>query len=263
MNFIDIHNHTAWEIDDGMPSKEDAILTLEQAKKDGITAIISTPHFVPATQEEADIQNMNKRIQELKELAGSYGISVYSGSEVFLNHDYLEMIDRKQFNTLAGSHYILVEFDVRRNMDNNDYAEDYLYELAVRDYIPIIAHVERYFPKGIDLNRVQSWIDMGCYVQVNRTSILGTHGDVCRKNADKLLTEGMVHVIASDAHRSQGHRITKLSDVYEEIAKDYGKENAALLLRDNPNHILHDEELEEMQKIKKKSLFDKFRRRGR
>lgn len=82
MNFIDIHNHTAWEIDDGMPSKEDAIQSLEQAKKDGITAMISTPHFVPGTQKDAEIHMINERIQELKELANSYDISVYSGSIV-------------------------------------------------------------------------------------------------------------------------------------------------------------------------------------
>ena len=263
MNFIDIHNHTAWEIDDGMPTKEDAIKTLENAKKDGIAAIISTPHFVPATQDETDFNKMNERIQELKELAKAYDITVYSGSEVFLNHEYLDMIDNKQFNTLAESHYILVEFDVRRNMDHIDYAEDYLYELIVRDYVPIVAHVERYFPKGIDLERVQSWVDMGCYVQINRTSILGTHGDVCRKNAEKLLSNGMAHVIASDAHRSEGHRITKLSDVYEYVEKEYGKLNAQLLLRDNPYHIVHDEKLEDMQVTKKKSLFDRIRKRGR
>ena len=101
----------------------------------------------------------------------------YSGAEVFLNHEYLDMIDSKAFNTLADSKYLLVEFDVRRNMNHNDYAEDYLYELKVRGYRPIIAHVERYFPKGIDLERVQSWIELGCYIQVNRTSLLGTHGD--------------------------------------------------------------------------------------
>ena len=46
MNFIDIHNHFAWDIDDGMESKEQAMLALEGAKKDGVQAIISTPHFI-------------------------------------------------------------------------------------------------------------------------------------------------------------------------------------------------------------------------
>ena len=263
MEFIDIHNHIAWEVDDGMPSKEDAIIALQEAKKDGITKIISTPHFVPGTHDVSNIDIINDRIEELKELAKTYGVEIYSGSEVFLNHEYLDMIDSKAFNTLADSKYLLIEFDVRRNMDHNDYAEDYLYELKVRGYQPVIAHVERYFPKGIVLDRVRSWIELGCYIQVNRTSLLGTHGDVCRKNAEKLLREGMVHVIASDTHRSEGHRIAKLSDVYSLIEKDYGKENANLLLQGNPKHIINNEHLEEMKVIKKRSIFDRLRKKGR
>lgn len=263
MNMIDIHNHTAWAIDDGMPSKEDALKALVNAKKDGIDRIISTPHFVPGLHNDDEIKEINDRILELKEFAASVEIEVYSGSEVFLNHEYLDMIDNKLFNTLANSRYILVEFDVRRNMDNNDYAEDYLYELIVRGYRPVIAHVERYFPKGIDVERVQSWIEMGCYVQLNRTSILGSHGEICKKNAEKLLRQGMAHSIASDAHRAEGRRITKLSDVYELIKNEYGQDNASLLLRENPAHIIHDEELESMQVMRKKSLFDRIRKRGR
>lgn len=263
MSFIDTHNHIAWDIDDGMPTKEDAVISFVNAKKDDISTIISTPHFVPGSQTKEDVDRINQRIEELKELANDFDIKVYSGSEVFLNHEYLDMVDNKLFNTLAGSNYILTEFDVRRNMQNNDYAEDYLYELTVRGYKPIIAHAERYFPKGIDLERIQSWIEMGCYIQVNRTSILGTHGEICKKNAHKLLKSGLVHLIASDAHRSDGHRITKLSDVYSIIEHDYGKENADILIKINPQHIISNEELEDIQIEKKKSLFDRFRRRGR
>lgn len=262
MGLIDIHNHIAWDIDDGMPTKEDAVISLVTAKEDGINTIIATPHFVPGSQNVEEINQMNQRISELKELASDFDIEIYSGSEVFLNHEYLDMIDSKTCNTLAGSDYLLVEFDVRRNMDNNDYAEDYLYELTVRGYKPVIAHVERYFPKGIDIDRVTSWIEMGCYIQINRTSILGTHGDVCRKNASKLLKDGIAHIVASDSHRSNGNRIAKLSDVYQILEKDYGKDNADLLVSRNPKHIILNQDLETMEITRKKSLFERIRKRG-
>lgn len=44
--YIDLHSHIAWGIDDGMPSIENAIRSLESAKKDGIVGICSTPHFI-------------------------------------------------------------------------------------------------------------------------------------------------------------------------------------------------------------------------
>ena len=73
----------------------------------------------------------------------------------------------------------------------------------------------------------------------------------------------MVHVIASDTHRSEGHRIAKLSDVFFMIEKEYGKENANLLLQENSRHIIKNEHLEEMVVIKKRSIFDRLRKKGR
>ena len=47
----------------------------------------------------SNIDIINDRIEELTELAKSYDIEIYSGAEVFLNHEYLDMIDSKAFNT--------------------------------------------------------------------------------------------------------------------------------------------------------------------
>ena len=44
MSFIDIHGHYAWNIDDGMPSYEDARKALELARENRISAIVATPH---------------------------------------------------------------------------------------------------------------------------------------------------------------------------------------------------------------------------
>ena len=47
MSFIDIHGHYAWNIDDGMPSYEDARKALELARENRISAIVATPHVTP------------------------------------------------------------------------------------------------------------------------------------------------------------------------------------------------------------------------
>lgn len=263
MRLIDVHNHSAWNIDDGMPNREDAIQTLVNAKNDGIEKIVATPHFVPGVHtNDADINILNERIDDLKELAKSYGIEIFHGSEVFLNHEYLDMIERHQFNTMGDSSYVLVEFDVRKDILSIEDADDRLYELTVRNYRPLIAHVERYFHKGIDLDRVRAWIDMGCYIQVNRTSLLGMHGKVNEQNADLLLGSGLVHIVASDTHRVNGPRSCKLSDAYKKIETDYGQKYADMLLYKNPNHILSDEILETMN-VHKKSLFQRILKRGK
>ena len=66
----------------------------------------------------------------------------------------------------------------------------------------------------------------------------------------------MVHVVATDTHRINGSRISRLSDAYEFIEKRFGEENAQILTYYNPLHIIEDEDLEDMKEvIKKKHLF--------
>lgn len=260
MNFIDLHCHMAWDIDDGIASQEEARKALEQAKTDGIYKIAATPHFIPGSQDETDVSEMNQRIQELKELSKEYGIAVYSGCEVFLNHDFLDMIDGNYFNTMNESRYLLCEFDVRKDIEKNSYAEEQLYELSIRGLIPVIAHAERYFHKDINLNRVREWMNNGYVIQMNRTSLLGMHGSQIQKNARQLLREGLVHIVASDAHRAQGNRICMLSDVYQEIAKEADQQVAELLCKINPQHILLDEDVG-MMTVRKKSWLQRMRRR--
>lgn len=261
MKFIDIHNHLAWDIDDGMESKEKAIIALKNAKQDGIEKIIATPHFIPGTHEIDDVEFMNKRIKELQDLAKEFQIDIYFGCEIFLNSEYLNMLDCNIFNTLAGSGYALCEFDVRKDMNKNDEAEDIFYEFEVRNMIPVIAHVERFFPEGIDLNRVEDWVNKGYIIQINRTSLLGFHGETIKKNAWKLLKSGLAHVVASDAHQEKGNRICKLSDVYQEVAKEIGESNANILFYKNPLHLIKNEEIEDISIEKKKmSFFQLFRR---
>lgn len=255
MRFIDIHNHCTWGIDDGIPTKEACQLLFEQAKEDGIQAIIATPHFIPGRQKKEDVKEMALRMQEAYQLAQSMGIDYFAGCEVFLNYDFLEMIDNKWFFPLANSHYVLCEFNVREKLKDSTQVEDRLYELIIRGYTPVVAHVERYFHTGIDLERVQKWIDMGCKIQVNRTSLLGDQGKQIQKNALQLLQAKMVHVVASDAHRTEGTRICQLSDAYEMLCKKCGEDNARLLVRDNPLHIIRNEELETMEEVKKSRGF--------
>lgn len=83
MQFIDIHGHYAWDIDDGIPTKDDAIKALKIAKENNITALVATPHVVPGTHNETDIQHFKNRIAELKKLAEEYQIHVFEGCELF------------------------------------------------------------------------------------------------------------------------------------------------------------------------------------
>ena len=73
MAFIDIHGHYAWDIDDGMPSLEDAKKALEKAKNNRISTIVATPHVVSGKHTLKDLEIIKEGTVEF--LSFSYYMS--------------------------------------------------------------------------------------------------------------------------------------------------------------------------------------------
>ena len=255
--FIDIHSHIAWGIDDGMPSIEDAESSLELARNDAIVGICSTPHFIPG---QLDVSIYNEIVSRQKELKEMSPIPIYFGGEVMMNSEFIDGMDLGLYPTLNGSRYMLVEYNVLHDIHSIDYRDDCLYELKVKGFVPVIAHIERYFHSGLDYSIIDNWIDMGCILQINRTSILGMHGKSIQSNALSLLDDGYCDLIGTDTHRSSGNRISKLSDVYAVVGKRIGFDNADILFYENPKRILSDMYILNIVVAKKKKHFSFFRR---
>lgn len=255
--YIDIHSHIAWGIDDGMTSMEDAQSSLELARSEGFVGICSTPHIIPGQLDRSIYDEIVSRQLELKEMSA---IPIYFGGEVMMNSEFIDGMDLDLYPTLNGSRYMLVEYNVLHDIHSIDYRDDCLYELKVKGFVPVIAHIERYFHKELDYSIIENWIDMGCVLQINRTSILGMHGKTIQSNALSLLDNGYCDVIATDTHSSSGNRISKLSDAYSVVSKRIGSENADILFYENPKRILSDMDILNIEVVKKKKRFSFFRR---
>ncbi|MGL5540671.1 MAG: tyrosine-protein phosphatase [Erysipelotrichaceae bacterium] len=250
---IDTHNHITWGVDDGIKTEEEAMASLRQAQRDGIKAIVATPHFYP---NESDDVVLLEKIQKLRRLAQHYQITIYEGCELMLREGYVQALQNKDVITMGHTQYVLVEFDHSCPLPSVEESVDMLHELICRDYIPLIAHVERYFGKKVDYDYLQSWKEMGCAFQVNRSSIVGIHGKAIQAQAMELIRRGMVHMVASDTHSIQ-RRMCKLSDSFELIAKEFGEEVAHALHVENPKRMLLNERLEFVLP-KKQSFFKKL-----
>ena len=260
MAFIDIHGHYAWNIDDGIPSYEDARKALELARENRISAIVATPHVTPGVHTKDDIHDFIQRIDDLRMLATEYNIDILDGCELFLNHDYQKALDQNLFIPIENTQYVLVEFDVRKEIGNEQEVEERLYDVQFKGYTPIIAHVERYFKDSLDIERIQDFIDNGYLIQANATSFLGYHGKHAQKFAYQLLNQGLLHVIATDTHRCDGHRSPCLQEVFDLLVKKYRYEDIHTLMYENPLHIINNEEVDPIEG--KTSFFKKiFKRR--
>lgn len=255
MQYIDIHGHYAWNVDDGIETRKDAIEALKIAKDEHIEAVVATPHVISGRHTKEDLRNIKQRINELKKEAKTQQIEVYEGCELFLNHDAMEALTHDLFIPIENTKYLLCEFDVRKELSQDETeVEDILYEMTLKGYTPVIAHVERYFKDKIDIDRIQEWVEAGYVIQINSTSFLGLHGKTCQKNAYALIDNGLGHIIASDTHRCRGHRIPNLNQVNQILSKKYDDKTLHTLLYDNPQHIINNEKV---RKIEPKKSFIK------
>lgn len=110
---------------------------------------------------------------------------------------------------------------------------------------PVIAHIERYHALENDEKRVKELINMGCYTQINSSSVLkpklfGDAHKFMKKRAAYFLEKNLVHVVASDMHNLD-NRPPFMKEAYELITKKYGRDRARDLFETNPAKILKDQ----------------------
>ena len=136
---IDIHSHLIPGVDDGSQSIEESLALLKQAEEDGITELITTPHFIKNGEYRIRASELVKRFNELKQ-AYQGSIKLHLGNELYIHPDLPELLEQGEILTLGESDYILIEFPFNSYKDEYD---EILYELSLK-YRIVIAHPERY-----------------------------------------------------------------------------------------------------------------------
>ena len=138
---IDIHSHIVWGIDDGIQSEEEMKEAFQMAKDDGIEIICSTPHITGYQIDDEKLEYIKQQQRRARIISEKYGIQLAFGCELFLNDSVYECIESNHFLSLNQSKYILCEFDVRKDIHKIEDFNEYLYEIEINGYIPVIAHV--------------------------------------------------------------------------------------------------------------------------
>lgn len=238
--YIDIHSHIIPGVDDGARNMEISMQMLQIAADDGISAIILTPHNKPGHRpfDFSKIASLTKDMQN-ELVSQNIGIKLYIGNEIYYRSEIISEIENGRATTLAGTHYVLVEFDP---LDDYDHIRNGLYALLMNGYRPVLAHAERYRNIRAKKSGLNDLWEMGCYIQVNAGSIMGKFGFDTRQYARKLLKQNLVHFIATDAH-DVDKRAPYLSSCADYVTGKYGTDYAGYLLYDNPSRILQDKEI--------------------
>lgn len=235
---IDTHCHILWGIDDASKYRSQSIDMLRVAQADGITHVIATPHVKEPIfyNDKTIIKNAYENLLSAIKEEG-INIEVFMGAENYLAHHTIHLLHKNELLPLGNTKYMLVEFSWTKNM--KDDPTSYIKQVIQAGYIPVVAHPERYEWVHKDYSIIKTWRDLGCLMQVNRTSVLGLDNLLmANEYATKMLDDDLVDIIASDAHHSYSPRLPKLSDAYHYIEKKYGEQKAKLYFIDNPSKFI-------------------------
>lgn len=233
--YVDIHCHIVPHIDDGARSSTQALRMIDIAYKNGIRAMIATPHYEVGKYDN-NIDEIQKQFSKIKDLAlKKYrDFKLYLGNEIFYSYGVVNNLEEGKIFTLADSKYVLVEFSPN---DKYKYISESLYELVNNGYIPVLAHAERYEEVMEDIDNVERLVDAGVYIQINAHTIAGKYGHGIRRRVMKMIKNDLVHFIGTDTH-SDRHRSPDLEECIKYLNKKTDEETVVRLLSTNPQKII-------------------------
>lgn len=240
---IDIHCHILPNADDGAESIAESLAMARAAAASGVRTIVATPHSnLPALREKHYVSyDLRDRFVALclAVREAEIPLEILPGAEILCTPDLPELLQKKRLLPLAGTHYLLTEFFFDEPLSYIDHTLDMIRRHGL---IPVVAHPERYDAVQASPDCVQSWLEAGYAVQLNKGSILGELGHRAEFTAHWLLRHNLIQLAASDAHGAV-RRTASLDSLHRCLSQVYSPACADLLLVHNPHRLLRDQPL--------------------
>ena len=232
---IDLHNHIIPEIDDGATSLD---VSLEMARLwlvDGVTVVAATPHILPGLYANTGPQILRavEALQVALVLKG-LPLKIVAGADNHIVPGFVAHLASGHLLPLAGSRYVLVEPPHHVCLPR---IEQFFFEIVVAGYVPILTHPERLSWIDGNYQTVRNLAGKGVWMQITAGSLTGQFGRQPRYWAERMLDEGLVHILASDAHGSE-KRPPSLRRGYEYAARRTSADEAMHLVKTRPQGIL-------------------------
>jgi protein-tyrosine phosphatase len=238
--FVDIHCHALPGVDDGPKEWEMTLTMFRQAVEQGISHLVMTPHFIEGDLRYSQ-EMMQSAFERAKQLIRDHGIDLrlFLGNEIFIDQKNVERLIKKECMSLNDTDYVLLELP---EYILPGVLEDLVYDLQLEGYQVVFAHIERYDWLLKRKLLFQHFMDQGVLMQINATSLLSKDWHMSRR-AKRLVREGLVHVVASDAHDDVKRRF-RLKEAYDLVGNKFGWQVANRLFVENPLRIIRNKHVE-------------------
>jgi protein-tyrosine phosphatase len=196
---IDLHCHVIPGIDDGPHTIDDSVALCEAARAAGTETIIATPHLnwhyprVDAVVIHTALAHLNSVLATAEP-----GIRVRPGAEMSLAR-VPDLTDAEVgVLRLGAGPYVLVECP--HEDDDAALIRDALRAFAERGHRIVLAHPERSPSFARHPHLLPGLLADGMLSCITARSLIGAYGTAAQNYAWELLSTGLVHAIASDAH---------------------------------------------------------------
>lgn len=234
---IDLHSHILPGIDDGAA---DEAVSLEMARAyvaQGVRAVACTPHILPGVYHNSG-DGIRLAVARLQARLDEEGLPLYltTGADNHVVADFVPGLKAGRLLTLGDSRYVLVE--PPHNVVPPRF-DDLVFSILLAGYMPIITHPERL--KWIDgaYDLICRLSARGVWMQVTSGSLSGRFGRRPQYWAERMVSEGQVQILASDAHDAH-RRPPDLDQGFHAAERLVGTEEAAQMVSGRPFYILND-----------------------
>jgi protein-tyrosine phosphatase len=162
-------------------------------------------------------------------------LAVLPGCDVPLSLEAMDLLEAGQVLTLNdGQRYLLLELP---DTALPPALESICFRLQTKGLTPIITHPERHMLFQEMPEKLGRLLDLGCLAQLTAGSLLGNFGRRVAKISRKLVKQGYIHILASDAHNNRS-RPPELSQAVQEMARLVGQDAALAMVTATPERII-------------------------
>ena len=239
MLFADINTHLLPNIGDGVNSLDDSVELIRDLSAHGVQCVMVTPDNRDISTRNgirAALRSMTtlRRLVSENEATFAGHMRLRFGMEHHIEPGLATLVDTGDARPIQATRFLIVKLPFGHVPD---FVDDVLQELTISNLQPIIAHPERNAELQNDWQILQRWVDKFNFVQVAAGSLLGTHGPQAKAAAERFISRGLVHVVASETrskHEKPGEIVTEAHGVVSELV---GERRANVLFYDNSESI--------------------------
>ena len=164
-------------------------------------------------------------------------LRLIEGADVHVAPDLVTGLRDGHIPSLNGSRYVLIE-PPHHVMPPR--LEDIFFGLLVAGYVPILTHPERLTWIKSHYATIEHLARSGVWMQITAGSLTGAFGRQALYWSERMLDEGLVHILATDAHDTV-RRPPVLSQGRDIAAKRVGAAEAEHLVATRPRGIVENE----------------------